>query len=196
MFIAALEENQPEEDMQAEVIDEMAIVESHIKSYSGEFIPRCEGVIFFIWDNSHDWWSNKHISYTIELAQPTFTAIDTERQYQSLNLLPNVLSTYTEECIKSADLTDKCAGLSMKIPLIEQKIALLQKQLDLHQNELTNVLAKSETAKKHVETFDFRVLGLCIRYVRIYIYVLYALWRYLFILSTITDNYSVYVTNH
>lgn len=163
MFVAALEEDQPDEDMVTEVIDDMGIVETHIKPYTGEFTPRCEGVVFFVWDNSHDWWSNKNISYVIELYQPTFTAIDTERQHLSLNLLPDVISTYTEECIKAADMADHSEALMLKIPLIEKKIEQLQKQLDLHKTELASITTRAEASTKIIETLDSRVLGLCIR---------------------------------
>ena len=69
MFIPALEDGQAEEDMRAETIDEMGRVLSDIEPYGGVFTPRCEGVVFFIWDNTHDWYSNKKVSYTIDLQQ-------------------------------------------------------------------------------------------------------------------------------
>ena len=69
MFVAALEEGQLEEDMRAETIDEMGRVLSDVEAYGGTFSPPCEGVVFFVWDNTHDWYSNKKVSYKIELHQ-------------------------------------------------------------------------------------------------------------------------------
>lgn len=69
MFVAALDEGQDESEMYAEVIDEMGRVLSHENAYKGSFEPRCEGVVFFVWDNTHDWYSNKKVTYCIELQQ-------------------------------------------------------------------------------------------------------------------------------
>ncbi len=42
---------------------------SYDEPITGEFTPPCEGVLFFIWDNAHDWLSVKKITYTIQVHQ-------------------------------------------------------------------------------------------------------------------------------
>lgn len=69
MFVAAPRENQSENDLQIETVEDMRVVNCVVEPISGSFEVPCEGVIFFMWDNSYDWSSNKEISYTIQVKQ-------------------------------------------------------------------------------------------------------------------------------
>jgi hypothetical protein len=69
MFVAAPRENQSENDLQIETVEDMRVVNCIVEPISGSFEVPCEGVIFFMWDNSYDWSSNKEISYTIQVKQ-------------------------------------------------------------------------------------------------------------------------------
>jgi hypothetical protein len=40
----------------------MDLIRSDIELIKGSFQPRCEGVVFFMWDNSHDWYLSIYLS--------------------------------------------------------------------------------------------------------------------------------------
>ena len=112
VFVAAADEGESDEDMQTEVIDEMGRVLSHEQAYFGSFEPRSEGVVFFVWDNTHDWYSNKNISYTIEMQQVshhTFTCCCIV--YVLLSDMIEMLS-----CLCAADIYFARHGTTRKSP--------------------------------------------------------------------------------
>jgi hypothetical protein len=69
VFVAAPDENQPKKELEIETVVEMGKVYTDSEPISGTFELPCEGVIFFVWDNSHDWLANKKLSYLIEVNQ-------------------------------------------------------------------------------------------------------------------------------
>jgi hypothetical protein len=47
----------------------------------GKFTVDDAGVLFFLFNNEHDWIANKHVSYEIDVHSPCFTQPDAERRY-------------------------------------------------------------------------------------------------------------------
>lgn len=69
IFVAAPEEDRVVDDEDIETIEESERCSTEEEPITGSFMPPCEGILFFIWDNSHDWLSNKKISYSIIVEQ-------------------------------------------------------------------------------------------------------------------------------
>lgn len=68
MFVAALEEGQTEDDIEVETFEPVMRTNSGEEMVEGD-LEIDSGVIFFIWDNDFDWFSNKYLSYTIQVKQ-------------------------------------------------------------------------------------------------------------------------------
>jgi hypothetical protein len=75
VFVAALEENQQQNDVEVETIEEMTRHRSDVEPIAGSFEPPCEGVVFFLWDNTYDWSSVKKLSYSVDVFQVRFPAL-------------------------------------------------------------------------------------------------------------------------
>jgi hypothetical protein len=65
LFVAAPMEGQSHDNLEVETVEELALVPSGSESIHGSFELQCEGVLFFLWDNTFDWSSTKKISYNI-----------------------------------------------------------------------------------------------------------------------------------
>ncbi len=48
----------------SEVVEKTLVAESD-GSVTFRFEAPCEGIAVFIWENRHDWWSNKKITYSV-----------------------------------------------------------------------------------------------------------------------------------
>lgn len=73
VFVAAPEEGQSVSDLEIEPVEEMCRVPSHTEVIAGSFELPCEGIVFFVWDNTFDWSSVKKISYSIKVHQVRVT---------------------------------------------------------------------------------------------------------------------------
>jgi hypothetical protein len=69
LFVPAPDQDSYIDDLELETVEEMERVPSHEETVSGSFQLPCEGVVFFMWDNNHDWISNKNISYKIQVLE-------------------------------------------------------------------------------------------------------------------------------
>ena len=76
VFVPATDDEQNQDELQVETIEEMTRVRSDLERISGSFTPPSEGVVFFIWDNIYDWSAVKHLSYSVDVFQPSFTLPD------------------------------------------------------------------------------------------------------------------------
>jgi hypothetical protein len=65
LFVAAPMEGQSHDNLEVETVEELALVPSGSESIHGSFELQCEGVLFFLWDNTFDWSSTKKVSYNI-----------------------------------------------------------------------------------------------------------------------------------
>lgn len=163
MFVAALVDGEEEDDMRAETVDEMGRVLSHEEAYGGSFTPRCEGVVFFVWDNSHDWYSHKTVSYEIRLAQPSFSWIDADRVSRCTELLPVQAQLHEAAAIARADCEDREDSCLRKLPLVERKLRQLQTKLKELQDELAETRATKQRLSGDLQTHASDILGLGIR---------------------------------
>ena len=91
VFVPATDDEQNQDELQVETIEEMTRVRSDLERISGSFTPPSEGVVFFIWDNIYDWSAVKHLSYSVDVFQPSFTLPDIDRSEASLQLLSDVV---------------------------------------------------------------------------------------------------------
>jgi len=163
MFVAALGEDEEEDDMRAETLDEMGRVLSNEEPYGGSFTPRCEGVVFFVWDNSHDWYSHKTVSYKIRLAQPTFSFADQDRRKRCEELLPLRTQLREQTAIAHADCEDKAESCTYKIPLVERKIKLLEGKLSELRVELEGAQQARTRLATDLDTHSTCITGLGLR---------------------------------
>jgi hypothetical protein len=65
LFVAAPLEGQSPDSLEVETVEELSLVPSGSEAIHGSFELQCEGVVFFLWDNSFDWSSTKKLSYNI-----------------------------------------------------------------------------------------------------------------------------------
>jgi hypothetical protein len=68
LFVPALEEGQTEDDIDVETLEPVMRTTSGDEMIEGD-LDVDVGVIFFLWDNDFDWFSNKYLSYTIQVKQ-------------------------------------------------------------------------------------------------------------------------------
>jgi hypothetical protein len=68
MFVPAMEEGQTEDDIDVETLEPVMRTTSGDEMIEGD-LDVDAGVIFFLWDNDFDWFSNKYLSYTIQVKQ-------------------------------------------------------------------------------------------------------------------------------
>jgi len=130
MFVPALEEGQGEDDLRVQVLDEIGRVPSHNDTIEGEFEPPSEGVIFFTWDNTFDWYTNKKLAYNIEVFEPSFTFIDNYRSEVSYKLLLDNVQDIETKSIRYADAQDAIENHSCNIGVLEEQVNELKKLLD------------------------------------------------------------------
>lgn len=71
LFVAALDENAPESELDVETLQDMYRTNSGSELIEGNFDIPTEGVLFFLWDNKFDWSANKQLSYSITVSQVT-----------------------------------------------------------------------------------------------------------------------------
>ena len=60
VFVAALEENQTQSDLDVQTIEEMGRIRSDLQTIKGSFTPPSEGVVFFLWDNTYVQYARVH----------------------------------------------------------------------------------------------------------------------------------------
>ncbi len=130
MFVPALEEGQSEDDLRVQVLDEVGRVPCHNDTIEGEFEPPSEGVIFFTWDNTFDWYTNKKLAYNIEVFEPSFTFIDNYRSEVSYKLLLDNVQDIETNSIRYADAQDAIENHSCNIGVLEEQVKELKKLLD------------------------------------------------------------------
>jgi hypothetical protein len=130
VFVAALEDNQNQDDVEVETIEEMSRHRSDIEPIVGSFEPPCEGVVFFLWDNTYDWSAVKNLSYSVEVFQPSFTVPDADRCYIARNQLYDVLEDLETAYIRRADEEDRIDHLGPNVDIMEDQLQRLQLELD------------------------------------------------------------------
>lgn len=164
LFVAALEEGQSEDDLRVETLDDVGRVPSQSEVISGEFVAPSEGVVFFVWDNKYDWFvTNKKLSYSIELFQPSFSVVENERQTLALKVLEDTIED-TETClIRLADAEDYMDAQGPNLGVLEQQLYDLTLSYNSLVDEYNLLDAEEDRDISTVNTFYGRANGLCIR---------------------------------
>lgn len=129
----------------------------------GTYKPPCEGVVFFVWDNSSDWSAMKNVSYKIEVIEPSFRGMEYERTIKSKEILKDIVEDNIACRISLADATDLkeniigntkilSSQLQTSKDLLAKKIAELER-LEILEKELVSLV--NDNLEK--------IPGLCIR---------------------------------
>lgn len=163
MFVPALEEGQGEDDLRVQVLDEVGRVPCHNDTIEGEFEPPSEGVIFFTWDNTFDWYTNKKLAYNIEVFVPSFTFIDNYRSEVSYKLLLDNVQDIETKSIRYADAQDAIENHSCNIGVLEEQVKELKKILDSKWHEYDTLERLEGIDVSNINYALHHLGGICIR---------------------------------
>lgn len=129
----------------------------------GTFTVDEPGVLFFLFNNEHEWVADKHISYQIDVVKPIFEQPDEERCAISIPLL--------DECVVDlADSRDRHLGAvelitqdSASVEELEGAIARLEADMRGLHSELNEAAKQMNHAKHMLERCEQVKPGLCVR---------------------------------
>eukprot|EP01033_Poteriospumella_lacustris_P018175 gene18175-13050_t len=139
VFVAA-----PEEDCEVCDEDVVTIVETerygcYAEPVTGRFSPPCEGVLFFIWDNAHDWTSVKKVTYTVRVHQPSFSLVDRVRCEAAREQLSPLVDALNDDHNRRDDARNAARNQAASASFLELQIEKLQRRLAQRQAQLAAV---------------------------------------------------------
>ena len=130
VFVPATDEQPADEaDLQIETIEEMTLVRSDLERISGSFIPPSEGVVFFLWDNVYDWSAVKHLSYAVDVFQPSFSLPDMDRSEAALSLLSDVVEDIETSTLRLEHGEDEIEYFTPNVEELSMQYESLRLQL-------------------------------------------------------------------
>lgn len=129
----------------------------------GSFTLPCEGVVFFIWDNTYDWSSVKKISYTIRVNEPTFSSIDQSRANLSLAELKKTSIILDDSTRELEDVEELHQHTVDSIGFLEDQIAKLKIKLANKKMEQTDLLDDIDTCSYIIHQNNEAKNGICLR---------------------------------
>jgi hypothetical protein len=139
-------------------------VPSDVENITGRFKAGREGTLVIKFDNSFSWFTPKHLTYSIELNQPTGAIADNHRCVRSRNLLNALVN---EQPALEKDLVDSIhASYNARVELLELETRLRQLQVEVADKRkgLEESLQRVLLTENRMEASRERKLGLCIRY--------------------------------
>eukprot|EP00981_Chlorochromonas_danica_P000957 scaffold229_cov155-Ochromonas_danica.AAC.5 len=164
VFVAAPNESQRPEDLDIETVEEMVKVPSSSDRISGSFDLPCEGVIFFLWDNTFAFWEyTKKITYSIKVHQPSFQLLDSERCHYAISQMRLVSEDLHEMCSKHADSNARYEHNCANASFLEHQIALLEEKLSKRREEFNQLCCEREGWQHSQLVLEEARAGLCIR---------------------------------
>ncbi|KAJ1442888.1 hypothetical protein B484DRAFT_426708 [Ochromonadaceae sp. CCMP2298] len=163
VFVAAPEEEQDLSDLEIETVEDMQMVNSDLDAVTGSFEVPCEGVVFFMWDNTFDWSANKQISYTIEVKQPAFAHNDQLRVDSASADMPPLLEELQSCLVRRADAQDSIEHTQADVAFLQEQLSDLQLLLEQKQTEQRALQLEVVGAKETVGLKDILLQGLCVR---------------------------------
>ena len=115
----------------------------------GSFLVQEPGVLFFLFNNEHDWTANKRISYVVDVQSPSFSQPDEERSAIAVPMLDDCCS----DLLSAKERHDECMTFiqesTRSIAELERAIAHLKEDLgQLSKERQDAVLSKSEHERK------------------------------------------------
>lgn len=168
MFVPAPEDDKDiaPEDIEIEMVEEMTSVECNINPITGSYQVPCEGVLFFVWENTtadQIWPTPKQISYDIEVQQPAFYYADQQRSEKSFELLGPVCEDLVDSMIRHVDAEDRIERTEESLSSFTIQVTEIQRQLQIKRDALQQVNSDLEKACSTLTASSAAVPGLCIR---------------------------------
>lgn len=164
IFIPAIVEGEesPPDDELYETIEESSSFRSDIEPVAGSFDCSCEGVVFFMFDNSAGW-TTQELSYFIEVQSPCFDAYDEIRSFRSITTLRQIASDIESCSIRLADAEVAIENSSDVVGSLERKLALLEREIATKQDQWDSLEAGEDKVLLRVMDEYKRLDGLCMR---------------------------------
>lgn len=129
----------------------------------GTYKPPCEGVVFFVWDNTHDWSAIKNVSYKIEVIEPSFKGMEVERKLKSKEILKDVIDDNTACAINLADASDRGEVLACSDKILTKQIQIAEETLARKTAELQRLRHLEKDLVSVINDNLEKIPGLCIR---------------------------------
>jgi hypothetical protein len=154
------DEEQEEEDF--ETIEEMGPIRSDLEPVEGSFAIACEGVVFFVFDNSNNW-TTQELTYLIEVHSPVFAAADELRSHRAHHMLGQVVRDIEACSFRLADAEVYLDNHSDAYEALEDKLAILESELQAKHLALELAEENERLAEEAASEGAARIAGLCIR---------------------------------
>ena len=101
----------------------------------GSFLVEEPGILFFLFNNEHDWMANKRVSYVIDVQSPTFSQPDEERSAIAVPMLDDCRADLEaararhNECLTFIeDSNSSCAELERAVLRLKKDVSDLKSQ--------------------------------------------------------------------
>lgn len=133
------------------------------KPITGAFTVDEAGVLFFLFNNEHEWIADKHVSYQIDVLSPAFTQPDYERCAISMPLLDDCLgdlSVARDRHVEAVDCIDHYSG---SVQNLEDAICKLENDVKGLHDEWSEASEKLNRAAHALSRLNEVKPGLCIR---------------------------------
>ena len=164
-FVAA-----PENDMERQHYSEVEIETVKDKEKvtcdevtEGTYKPPCEGVVFFVWDNTHDWSAIKNVSYKIEVIEPSFKGMEEVRLLKSSEILKDIVDDNTACMICLADASEIAENIGAENKIINEQIKNAEETLARKIAELQRLRQLEKEMVTAINDNLEKIPGLCIR---------------------------------
>jgi len=167
-FVAALEEGQTRDDIEVEMIEEMENVACSLTApVVGSFDCKCEGVVFFMFENESSWEgggsSRKELTYLIEVHQPSFTTIDEERCFRAQGDIKIALDELESSSICLADAEVLVERTTEEVIFLQEQLEALAMKLEAKYLEYEENENELDSSLQVLSSGYSRINGLCIR---------------------------------
>eukprot|EP01033_Poteriospumella_lacustris_P004527 gene4527-3236_t len=136
---------------------------SDVEPIKGSFKADYDGVFIFIFDNSFSWFTDKLLTYNIQLFQPAFAMADSNRAMQCRRLLSNLSEESKQAKLKLVQCEEKRTSLTQEISSIESRLAALQEEFQRKQLLVANAKKEYQDCSVRIEYNEAKKIGLCIR---------------------------------
>jgi hypothetical protein len=129
----------------------------------GTYKPPCEGVVFFVWDNTHDWSAIKNVSYKIEVNEPSFKGMEEERMLKSSEILKDVTDDYAACMICLADASEISENIGADNKIINEQIQVAEETVARKIAELQRLRQLEKELVTVINDNLEKIPGLCMR---------------------------------
>jgi hypothetical protein len=146
-----------------EVIRETMREPSDVEPIKGFFKADYDGVFIFIFDNTFSWFTDKLLSFNIQLFQPALALADTSRALQCRRLLGTLSEESKRAKIRLVQCKERSFTLTQEIGSIESRISELQEELNKKQALVAAATKEFHECSKRIEYNEAKKTGICIR---------------------------------